>query len=210
MKTIITGASGDYGRRVAQLLVEETSPNELILTTRTPEKLASFAERGVAVRYADFDKSDLLSKAFEGGDRMLMISTMQVGRRAAQHGAAIQAAKLAGVRHIVYTSFVGIDPKNPALVVPITDKPKIYLKTQDLPTPCLGTVNMPRPWLQLWRSGVRNKGNGCPVQGMEKSRSLPTMIVFSVQRPCSPATGMKTPFTTLPGPNFCRIVMWLQ
>jgi NAD(P)H dehydrogenase (quinone) len=117
MKTIITGASGDYGRRAAELLLEKIPPSDLILTTRSPEKLNRFVEQGVEVRYGDFDKPEILPKAFEGGERMLMISTMQVGRRTAQHGAAINAAKEAGVRHIIYTSFVGIDPKNPALVV---------------------------------------------------------------------------------------------
>jgi NAD(P)H dehydrogenase (quinone) len=126
MKTIITGASGWYGRSAAELLLKKIPPSELILTSRRPDKLAPFAEQGVTVRYGDFDKPESLLDAFKGGERMLMISTLQVGRRAAQHGAAIDAAKKAGVRHIVYTSFVGIDPKNPALVV------KDHLRTEEL------------------------------------------------------------------------------
>jgi NAD(P)H dehydrogenase (quinone) len=78
------------------------------------------------VRYSDFDKPESLPDALKGGECMLMISTRQVGRRAAQHGAAIDAAKKVGVRHIVYTSFVGIDPKNPALVI------KDHLQTEEL------------------------------------------------------------------------------
>jgi NAD(P)H dehydrogenase (quinone) len=126
MRTIITGASGGYGRRAAELLLEKSPPSEMILTTRTPDKLAPFAEQGVTVRYSDFDKPESLPDAFKSGERMLMISTLQVGRRAAQHGAAIDAAKKAGVKHIIYTSFVGIDPKNPALVV------KDHLQTEEL------------------------------------------------------------------------------
>jgi NAD(P)H dehydrogenase (quinone) len=126
IKTIITGASGSYGRRAAGLLLKKIPASELILTSRRPDKLAPFAEQGVTVRYGDFDKPESLPDAFKGGERMLMISTRQVGRRAAQHGAAIDAAKKVGVRHIVYTSFVGIDPKNPALVV------KDHLQTEEL------------------------------------------------------------------------------
>jgi NAD(P)H dehydrogenase (quinone) len=126
MKTIITGASGWYGRCAAELLLKKIPPSELILTSRRPDKLAPFAEQGVTVRYSDFDKPESLLDAFKGGERMLMISTLQVGRRAAQHGTAIDAAKKIGVRHIVYTSFVGIDPKNPALVV------KDHLRTEEL------------------------------------------------------------------------------
>lgn len=126
IKTIITGASGSYGRRAAGLLLKKIPASELILTSRRPDKLAPFAEQGVTVRYGDFDKPESLPDAFKGGERMLMISTRQVGRRAPQHGAAIDAAKKVGVRHIVYTSFVGIDPKNPALVV------KDHLQTEKL------------------------------------------------------------------------------
>ena len=126
MKTIITGASGGYGRRATELLLKEIPPSELILTSRKPDKLAPFTEQGVTVRYSDFDKPESLPDAFKGGERVLMISTLQVGRRAAQHAAAIDAAKKAGVRHIIYTSFVGIDPKNPALVV------KDHLQTEEL------------------------------------------------------------------------------
>jgi NAD(P)H dehydrogenase (quinone) len=126
VKTIITGASGGYGRRAAELLLKKIPPSELILTSRRPDKLAHFSEKGVTVRYSDFDRPESLPDAFRSGERMLMISTRQVGRRAAQHGAAIDAAKKVGVRHIVYTSFVGIDPKNPALVV------KDHLQTEEL------------------------------------------------------------------------------
>jgi NAD(P)H dehydrogenase (quinone) len=124
MKTIITGASGGYGRRASELLLKKIPPSDLILTSRRPDKLAPFAEQGVTVRYGDFDKPESLPHAFKGGERML--STLQVGRRSAQHRAAIDAAKKVGVRHIVYTSFVGIDPQNPALVV------KDHLQTEEL------------------------------------------------------------------------------
>ena len=52
-----------------------------------------------------------------GGDRLLLISTLSVGRRAAQHGRAIEAAKRAGVKRIVYTSTGGMQDGNPAIVV---------------------------------------------------------------------------------------------
>jgi len=132
MKTIITGASGWYGRRAAELLFKKLPLSEIILTSRRPDKLAFFAEQGVTVRYSDFDKSESLTDAFKGGERMLMISTLQVGRRSAQHSAAIDAAKKVGVRHIVYTSFVGIDPKNPALVVKDHSQTEELLKKSGL------------------------------------------------------------------------------
>ncbi|MEJ1962386.1 MAG: SDR family oxidoreductase [Gammaproteobacteria bacterium] len=117
MTTIVTGATGRFGRRVTEQLLEHLHPAELILTTRNPTALAGLAARGAHVRYADFDEPETLPDAFEGGDRMLLISTLSVGRRAAQHQNAIEAARKAGIRHIAYTSSGGARPDNPALVI---------------------------------------------------------------------------------------------
>jgi NAD(P)H dehydrogenase (quinone) len=117
MTTIVTGASGKFGRMVTEQLLEHLHPAELILTTRNPAALAGLAARGADVRYADFDQPETLAKAFADGDRMLLISTLSVGRRADQHRNAIEAAAKAGVRHIAYTSSGGAHPGNPALVI---------------------------------------------------------------------------------------------
>lgn len=103
---LVTGASGQLGRRVLELLLErDTGP--LVATTRNPESLAAFAARGVRVRRADFDDEAGLEGAFEGASRALLISTDALdrpGRRLAQHRAAVRAFERAGVTHVVYTS----------------------------------------------------------------------------------------------------------
>ena len=117
MGIIVTGASGHFGRRAAELLLERVPARELILVTRHPAKLAELAARGASVRRGDFDDPASLPAAFAGGERMLLISTDKVGGgRPAQHGRAIDAAVRAGVRHIAYTSFVNADvPGHPAI-----------------------------------------------------------------------------------------------
>ena len=125
MTTIVTGAAGKFGRKVTERLLEQLHPAELILTTRNPQSLAGIAARGAHVRFADFDKPESLAAAFEGGDRMLLISTLSVGRRATQHRNAIVAAVKAGVKHIAYTSSGGARPDNPAIVIPD------HLQTED-------------------------------------------------------------------------------
>ena len=118
MSILVTGASGSFGRQVAELILHKVPASELILITRNPAALSSFAARGVQIRTADFDKPEALSRAFAGAEKMLLISTLAVGkRRQQQHRAAIEAAEKAGVKHIVYISSVGIHPRNPSFAV---------------------------------------------------------------------------------------------
>ena len=113
MAVIVTGASGHLGRLVADALVERLGPADVVLVTRHPKALRDLADRGATVRYGDFDKPDSLAEAFDGGERALLISTLAVGHRTAQHRAAIEAAAAAGVGHLVYTSFANPGPDHP-------------------------------------------------------------------------------------------------
>ena len=67
------------------------------------------------MRAGDFSKPETLDSAFAGGKKLLLISTNDGGDRVAQHTAAIEAARRAGIRHIVYTSFINATPENPAV-----------------------------------------------------------------------------------------------
>lgn len=116
-KIVVTGASGQYGRSFTDKLIAQGRAADLILITRTPEKLADRVGQGCEVRYGDFDKPETLHAAVAGAGKMLLISGTRVGARVAQHKAAIDAAAQAGAKHIAYTSFIGIDdPANPAEV----------------------------------------------------------------------------------------------
>jgi NAD(P)H dehydrogenase (quinone) len=116
-KIVISGASGGLaGETIDALLARGVPLENLILVTRTPEKLASFAQHGATVRAGDFNKPDTLPAAFAGGRQLLLISTSGGGDRVAQHTAAINAARKAGIRHIVYTSYINAVEDNPAAV----------------------------------------------------------------------------------------------
>ena len=105
-KLLVTGAAGNLGRLVVGHLLEAKA-GHIIATTRTPEKLADLASRGVEVRPADFSKPETLANAFAGAERLLLISTGDLfpeGLRLRQHRAAVKAAVEAGVEHVLYTS----------------------------------------------------------------------------------------------------------
>ncbi|MBN9410280.1 MAG: SDR family oxidoreductase [Burkholderiales bacterium] len=110
MKIAITGATGQLGRLVIQSLLRRGVPAaDLIAAVRTPAKAADLAALGVQVRQADYTRPDTLAAALQGVDRLLLISSSEVGQRTAQHRAAIDAAKAAGVKLVAYTSLLRAD-----------------------------------------------------------------------------------------------------
>lgn len=106
---IVTGASGQLGRLVVAALLKKLPASEIGVAVRSPEKVADLAALGVSVRTADYDKPDTLVSAFAGADKLLLISADEVGRRVPQHRAVIEAAKLAGVGLLAYTSILHAD-----------------------------------------------------------------------------------------------------
>lgn len=114
MTILVTGAAGQLGQRVIHHLLEtyKIAPADIVAATRSPDKLAELSAKGVVTRKADFDDAANLAQAFAGVDRLLIISTDSLdtpGKRLAQHKAAIDAAKAAGVKHIFYTSMPNPD-----------------------------------------------------------------------------------------------------
>lgn len=112
-KIIVSGASGSLGRHITSMLLYKVPASDLILTTRSPDGLADMSAKGATVRRADYRDKALMEQAFAGGDMLVLISSLDVTRRIAEHRNAIEAAKSAGVQHIVYTSTCGIHPRNP-------------------------------------------------------------------------------------------------
>jgi NAD(P)H dehydrogenase (quinone) len=119
MSIVITGASGQLGRLVAENVLERTGPENVVLLTRDPGRLEDLARRGAQVRAADFGDRSSLPGAFVGATKVLIISTDRVGVRVAGHKAAIDAAAAAGAQSIAYTS--GINPSHSNPIVVATD-----------------------------------------------------------------------------------------
>lgn len=113
---IVTGASGQLGRQVIANLIE-AGAGPIIAISRSPEKLADLADKGVEARKGDFNDPASLDTAFAGGKRILIISTddLTPGKRLEAHSKAVAAAKDAGIEHIAYTSLT-----NPVTESPVT------------------------------------------------------------------------------------------
>jgi NAD(P)H dehydrogenase (quinone) len=107
---VVTGATGHLGRLVVESLLDRGVPaGDVVATGRRVEALAELADRGVDVRGADYGDPSSLRAAFDGADRLLLVSGSEVGRRVEQHRNAITAAREAGVGLLAYTSITRAD-----------------------------------------------------------------------------------------------------
>ena len=105
MRTIlVTGATGGLGKAVVENLLRTTSPAQLSVLVRDPTKAASLQAQGVTVRQGDYANYASLVRAFAGIDKVLLVSGNDFTQRVPQHTNAINAAKAAGVKQLVYTS----------------------------------------------------------------------------------------------------------
>ncbi|MEO5921233.1 MAG: SDR family oxidoreductase [Pseudolysinimonas sp.] len=105
MTIVVTGATGHLGRlAIESLIARGVAPSSIVAGGRRVDTLSDLADRGVRVVSIDYTKPETLDAAFAGADKVLLVSSSEVGQRAAQHATAVTAAAAAGVKHLVYTS----------------------------------------------------------------------------------------------------------
>ena len=105
----LTGATGQLGHYVLQDLLKTVPASQIVAIVRNPAKAQSLSQQGVVVRQADYSDEAALTAALQGVDKLLLISSSEVGQRAVQHRNVINAAKAAGVTFIAYTSLLHAD-----------------------------------------------------------------------------------------------------
>src|SRR5450759_1256773 len=106
---VVTAATGEFGRLVVDSLVNRVPAGEVAVAVRNPGKAEDLAGRGVQIRFGEYDEPGSLREAFAGVDRLLFISSPDIGAREDQHRNVVTAARDAGVGLLVYTSGLGAD-----------------------------------------------------------------------------------------------------
>ncbi|WP_350277484.1 SDR family oxidoreductase [Kribbella sp. HUAS MG21] len=100
----VTGSTGQLGSRIVSQLAGES----LRLIVRDPARAPSVP--GASVAQAAYGEHAALLAALDGVDVLMLLSATESADRVALHKATVDAAVAAGVRRIVYTSFVGAAP----------------------------------------------------------------------------------------------------
>jgi uncharacterized protein YbjT (DUF2867 family) len=121
----IVGASGKIGGATLSSLIDEKliPANEIVCTTSaSPDsaKWKGLVDKGVQVRYATFDDPKSMETSFEGCDKLFLVSSPRIkldffdapygSGREKDHFVALDAAKKAGVKQILYTSLAFANP----------------------------------------------------------------------------------------------------
>ncbi|MBB8026407.1 NAD(P)H:quinone oxidoreductase [Escherichia coli] len=105
----ITGATGQLGHYVIESLMKTVPASQIVAIVRNPAKAQALTAQGITVRQADYGDETALTSALQGVEKLLLISSSEVGQRATQHRNVINAAKAADVKFIAYTSLLHAD-----------------------------------------------------------------------------------------------------
>ena len=105
----ITGATGQLGQHVIESLLKTVPASQIVAIVRNPAKATALSQQGITVRQADYSDEAAFTTALQGINKLLLISSSEVGQRAPQHRNVINAAKAAHVKFIAYTSLLHAD-----------------------------------------------------------------------------------------------------
>ncbi|MFP9097991.1 SDR family oxidoreductase [Flavobacterium sp. RHBU_24] len=121
--------------RLLTYLLEKIPASQIAVLARDAQKAQHFADKGVTVRTGDYHNFDSLQTAFEGVDKVLLVSSNDFNDRFGQHKNVIDAAKAAGATLLAYTSIEEKDPHNSATGILAKDHALTadYLKESGLP-----------------------------------------------------------------------------
>ncbi len=155
MTLVITGATGNLGALTIDALLDRgVDAGEIIATGRNTERLAELGARGVRTARADFDDAESLRAAFDGAQRVLLVSVPGNPDRKTQHRNAIRAAEAAGAELVVYTSWmyaatstmlIATDHRATELALAETSTPHVVLR-------CAGYFEARTAMIGFWRA----------------------------------------------------------
>lgn len=127
---LVTGATGNFGKSTINFLLNKgVSSANMVALVRDEGKAADLKSKGITLRIGDYDDYDQLVTAFTGVEKLLLVSGSDITNRGKQHENAVNAAKAAGVKHILYTSF---ERKNETATSPISFVAASHISTENL------------------------------------------------------------------------------
>ncbi len=131
---LVTGATGQLGQIVIEKLSKKIPTNQIAALVRDANKAEHLIAKGVNVSIGDYHNVESLLAAFQGVEKLLLISSNDFNNRFGQHKNAIDAAVKAGVKHVFYTG-VTMNNINSSPLKPLLEEHYLtedYLKASGL------------------------------------------------------------------------------
>lgn len=126
---LVTGATGNFGKTTIDFLLKKgIEAKNISALVRDEAKAVELAEKGIQIKVGDYDNYESLVSAFQGIEKLLLVSGTDLVNRSTQQLNAVKAAKEAGVKHIVYTSF---ERKNETETSPISFLAQSHIDTDN-------------------------------------------------------------------------------
>ncbi|WP_278035741.1 NmrA family NAD(P)-binding protein [Flavobacterium nitratireducens] len=126
---LVTGATGNFGKATIDFLLNKgIAPANISALVRNESKAVDLAAKGIQLRIGDYDNYESLVAAFQGIEKLVLVSGTDLANRSSQQLNAVKAAKEAGVKHILYTSF---ERKNETETSPIAFLAQSHIDTDN-------------------------------------------------------------------------------
>lgn len=151
-KILLTGATGNLGSRTLALLLKEVPSNQVAVLVRDPEAkgMERFIEEGVEVHQGDYFDYKSLLQAFDGVEKVMLISAPAFTDRNTQHFNVIAAAKQAGVKQVIFTAI--IRKENSKLIVPEVSMSDLFAEQTLKASGLAYTILRNPPYLEVMHS----------------------------------------------------------
>ncbi len=144
MRIAVTGATGNLGGLVIESLLERgVAASDIVAIARDEAKAADLAVKGITIGVASYEDESALTAAFEGVNRLVLVSGSEVGKRLSQHTNIISAAKTAGIGFIAYTSLLNLETSELGLAPEHAATEKLLAQSGDDYTATLEAFGLP-------------------------------------------------------------------
>jgi NAD(P)H dehydrogenase (quinone) len=175
---VVSAATGEFGRLVVDQLLYRVPASDVAVAVRDVHKAADLADRGVQLRYGDYDEPDSLRDSFNGADWLLFISAPTLGSGCGSSTTSLTRRGLAALA--ISSTPVGWEPMSAMRADWLTTTPLSGRSNSGLPCTIVR-----HPIYSEWfiNSGLRRSIEAGELTSSSGGRGMNTALRADLARP---------------------------